>query len=159
MLGRLCFTSFYQLWRAGTTRVQCEGFSLPWVLLLRNPGSRPSGFRSSAHELNGCGSWALEHRRNSCAWIRCSTACGILPNQVANSCLLHWQADYIPPSHQGSPGSPEFFLYQRLELFYEPSGNTQVTSFNRSWTMDGRNYVVDDSLRLKCVCVCVVLFL
>ena len=61
VLGRLCSTSFYP---AVTSRdysgLQCEGFSLPWVLLLQNAGSRPAGFRSSAHELNGCGSQALE---------------------------------------------------------------------------------------------------
>ena len=28
---------------------------------------------------------------------------GIFPNQGLNPCLLHWQADYLSLSHQGSP--------------------------------------------------------
>ena len=35
------------------------GFSLRWLLLLQSTGSRHTGFSS-------CGSWALEHRINSC---------------------------------------------------------------------------------------------
>ena len=31
------------------------------------------------------------------------TACGIFPNQGSNLCLLHWQVDSLPLSHQGSP--------------------------------------------------------
>ena len=37
--------------------------------------------------------------------LSCSKACGILPDQGSNPCLLHWQADSLPLSHQGSPGS------------------------------------------------------
>ena len=33
----------------------------------------------------------------------CSVACEICPNQGLNPCLLHWQADSLPLSHQGSP--------------------------------------------------------
>ena len=32
-----------------------------------------------------------------------SKACGIFPDQRSNSCLLHWQVDSLPLSHQGSP--------------------------------------------------------
>ena len=35
--------------------------------------------------------------------LSCSTACGILRDQGSNSCLLHWQADSLPLSHQRSP--------------------------------------------------------
>ena len=28
----------------------------------------------------------------------------IIPSQGSNLCLLHWQADSLPPSHLGSPG-------------------------------------------------------
>ena len=38
----------------------------------------------------------LEHR------LGCSEACGIFPDQGLNPCLLHWQADSLPLSHQGS---------------------------------------------------------
>ena len=30
-------------------------------------------------------------------------ACGIFPNQGLNPCLLHWQVESLPLSHQGSP--------------------------------------------------------
>ena len=33
----------------------------------------------------------------------CSTACGIFPDQGLNPCPLHWQADSLPLSYQGSP--------------------------------------------------------
>ena len=32
-----------------------------------------------------------------------SAACGILSDQGLNPCLLHWQADSLSLSHQGSP--------------------------------------------------------
>ena len=35
--------------------------------------------------------------------LSCSTARGIFPDQGSNPCLLHWQADSLPLSHQGSP--------------------------------------------------------
>ena len=35
----------------------------------------------------------------------CSEAGGIFPDQGSNPCLLHWQADSLPLSHQGSPRS------------------------------------------------------
>ena len=35
--------------------------------------------------------------------LRCSMACGILPDRGSNLCLLHWQADSLPLSYQGSP--------------------------------------------------------
>ena len=128
--------AFLQLWRARTT-LGCSvrashrhGFSCCRTQAL---GPRASGI--AAQELNSCGSWTLERRLSSCgAWISCSTACGILPNQVSNSCLLHWQADSLTLSQQGSPGSPELYiiciiLYQILELFYEPSGKYSSNLF------------------------------
>ena len=33
--------------------------------------------------------------------LNCSEACGIFPNQGSNPCLLHWQVDSLPLSHQG----------------------------------------------------------
>ena len=51
------------------------------ALLLRSAGSRRAGFRS-------CGSRARE--------LSCSRACGIVPDQGSNLCLLHGQADSQP---------------------------------------------------------------
>ena len=42
------------------------------------------------------GSAVVTHR------LRCSAACGSLLDQRSNPCLLHWQADSLPLSHQGS---------------------------------------------------------
>ena len=54
----LCL-GFLQLWQVGTTlKLQCEGFSLQWLLLLQSAGARHAGFI-------GCGLQALEHRLQS----------------------------------------------------------------------------------------------
>ena len=73
-------------------------------------GSRLTGFSS-------CGSWALEHRLNSCG-IRLShsAACGIFPDQGSNSRPLHWQADSLPLSHWGSPVS---LFFCKLSYIHE----------------------------------------
>ena len=71
-------------------------FSMQW-LLSWSPGFSPEG-------LSSCGSWALEHGSTVMAHkLSWSTACGIFPDQGSNLCLLHWQADSLPLSHQGSP--------------------------------------------------------
>ena len=50
--------------------------------------------------------WAQEHRLNSCGtWLSCSSACWIFLDQGLNPRLLHWQADSIPLSYQGSPST------------------------------------------------------
>ena len=62
---------------------------------------------AAAHGFNGCSSWALEHRPNSCSTRAefCSATYGIFPDQGSNLCVLHWQANSLPLSHQGRPGS------------------------------------------------------
>ena len=35
--------------------------------------------------------------------LSCSVTCGVFLDQGQNPCLLHWQADYLPLSHQESP--------------------------------------------------------
>ena len=55
-------------------------------------------------------SLVAEHRLESTGLVfvlsrlSCSTACGIFPARGSNACPLHWQADYYPLYHQGSPG-------------------------------------------------------
>ena len=78
--------------------------------------------------LSPCGSRALERRLSLCGsrlwnpgsvlgapglWsagsvlvlqgLSCSAVRGILPDQGPNPCLLHWQGDSLPLSHQESP--------------------------------------------------------
>ena len=52
----------------------------------------------AAHGLSSCGSWALEHRFNSCG-LSCSVAHGILLDQGSNLSLLHWQEDFLSLTH------------------------------------------------------------
>ena len=56
------------------------GFSLWWLFLLCNKGSRQVAFSS-------CGFWALQHG------LCCSATCGIFADGGSNVYLLHWQAD------------------------------------------------------------------
>ena len=51
--------------------------------------------------LQGTGSIAVARS------LSCSEACGVFPNQGSNLCLLRWQADSLPLSHQDSP-APAF---------------------------------------------------
>ena len=79
---------------------QCTRFSL-WWLLLWSTGSRCTGF--SRCGLSSCGSWILEHRLSSVAHrLSFSEACEVFLDQGLNPSLLHWQADSLPLSHQGS---------------------------------------------------------
>ena len=50
-----------------------------------------------ARGLQGTGSVVVASR------LCCPEACGIFPHQGSNLCILHWQADSLPWSHQGSP--------------------------------------------------------
>ena len=61
---------FLQLQQAWTTlQSQRVGLLMWWLLLLGSAGSRHSGF-------NSCGSWALEHRLNSCS-TQAQMLCGM----------------------------------------------------------------------------------
>ena len=52
----------------------------------------------AVHRLQGVrASVVMAHR------LGCSVSCGIFPDQGLNLCLLHWQVDSLPVSHQGSP--------------------------------------------------------
>ena len=72
--------AFLQLrWAGATLELWSAGFSLWWLFLLQSTG------------------WILvEHG------LSCSVACGIL-EYGSSPCLLHWQEDSLPLSHQESP--------------------------------------------------------
>ena len=57
--------------------------SLGWLLLLRSADSRACGLQR--------------------LWCTGSSAPGIFPDQGWDLRLLHWQVDFLPLSHQGSP--------------------------------------------------------
>ena len=76
------------------------------VLCCRALGSGLASF-------SNCGSWALKHGLHSHGTeASCSAACGILPVQGWNPCLLHWPADSLSLSRQGSPT----FTFLKWEL-------------------------------------------
>ena len=78
--------------------------------------------------------------------LSCSTACGIFPDQGWNLCLLNWQVDSLPLSHQGSPWwvsfyskntafppSPFFHLhhpmYENISPFWLPLSSPEAIYF------------------------------
>ena len=87
-----------QLQPSGATlQLWCSGFSLQWLRLLQNVSSRTRGLQKvSASRFQSTGSVVVVHR------LGCSEACGIFLDQDFNLCLLCWQADFLPLSHQGS---------------------------------------------------------
>ena len=78
----------------GHSSSRCAGLSLSRPLSLWSTGSRRAGSVAVAHGPS------------------CSAACGISPDQGANPCPPHWQADSQPLCHQGSP--PWYFLCRFL---------------------------------------------
>ena len=53
--------------------------------------------------------------------LSCSTTGGIFPDQGLNMCLLHWQVNSLPLSHQGSPENLLAFLSQKCLLLSQES--------------------------------------
>ena len=76
------------------------GFSWHWFLQW-STGSRVPALQQL--RFNSCSSQAL---RTGCIVVAhrlsFSMACEIFPDQRLNTCLLHWQVDSLPLSHQGS---------------------------------------------------------
>ena len=103
VLGLLCCAGFSLAAASrGYSPVVMHGFSLRWLLLLWGTGSRAQGLEycslwAQQLWLLDTGSIVMAHGLN------CSTAHSIFPDQGLNPCLLHWQADSLPLSHQGSP--------------------------------------------------------
>ena len=50
--------------------------------------------------------------------LSCYMACGIFPDQGLNMCLLHWQVDSLPLSHQGSPEVQFLILFKNSLLYF-----------------------------------------
>ena len=54
--------------------------------------------------------------------LGCSTVCGIFPGQGLNLCLLHWQADSLLLTHQGSPWPCPSCRRQALQHWRDAQG-------------------------------------
>lgn len=67
-----------------------------WLFLSWSLGFRVRG-------LQGYGSQALEHRLGSCSAQDVALQHTEPLGSGINPCLLHWQSELLPPSHQGSP--------------------------------------------------------
>ena len=96
----------------GYSSLWCTDFSLQWLVLLWSMGSRVRrlqqlqlwGTTAQVQQLRHTGFVAQQHMGSS--------------RQGLNPCLLHWQEDSLPPSHQGSPlvshvncKIPKFLIY------------------------------------------------
>ena len=80
-----------------------------WAQQLLHLGSSSCGTWAPAVVAPGpssCGTWALEHRIKPVAHrLSCSLERGLLLGSGdLKLCLLHWQVDSLPQSHQASPG-------------------------------------------------------
>ena len=93
----------------GYCLIAAHGPLTTWRLLLQSVGSR------ACRAFSSCGTWAqqlwlwtLEHR------LSCPVVCGIFLDQGSNPCLLCWQVDFLPLSHQGS--SHITWIWKDLEM-------------------------------------------
>ena len=66
--------------------------------------------------------------------LSCSVACGILPDQGLNLCLLHWQADSLLLSHLGSPPSGILSCHIHIRTYSLLSSVAQSCLFATPWT-------------------------
>ena len=100
-----------------TLHLQRRSCSIRRLLLSAAQGLGRTGF-------GGCSTWAhwlqlpgSETGSRVVARGLISSACGILPDQGSNSCVLHWQVGSLPLSHKGT-----------LEVSTETSSSLQILS-------------------------------
>ena len=95
----------------GYSSLQCAGFSLRWLLLLRSTGSRRTGFSS-------CGSRALERRLSSCGtWASLLCSMWDLPRpglEPVSPALAGGFPTTVPP---GKPWVAYYFLIFYLFIY------------------------------------------
>ena len=81
-------------------------FWLCWVWFFSSCGEWWLFSSSSAWGYSLCSSFSCCGAQAQYLWrngLSCSTACGVFLDQRSNLSLLHWHADSLPQSHQGSP--------------------------------------------------------
>ena len=78
-----------------------------WLLLLPSAPSRVPRLQGLQHvgsEVAAAVPWLWRTSSTAGApGLSCSETCGVFPDQGSDPCLLHWQAETLPLSHQGSP--------------------------------------------------------
>ena len=104
---------------------------------------------------SSCGAWALEHRLSIVVHgLSCSVVCGIILGQGLNLCLLPWQVDCSPLSHQESPTNyfiPCLLLLYCVELsftffrvlsikvtFHENKKEVLIDSLWKVWVLENK---------------------
>ena len=117
VLGLHCWAGFPLVVASGGYS-PLHGFSLWWLLLLQDTGSKarrlqplwPVGSIVAAPRLQSAGSVVVA------PGLSYSEACEVFLDQGSN--LLHWQVNSSLLSHQGSPVS--LFLAQNLVCYFYP---------------------------------------
>ena len=104
--------------RGDCSLVAVHGFSSQWLLSLQSTCYRVSSLSGCSSQtlecvgFSNCGTWARYLHLMGCRAAgsvvvahgpSCPAACGIFLDQELNPCPLHWQADFQPLDHQGSP--------------------------------------------------------
>ena len=84
--------------------MQCEDFIAVASLVSDDGLYSMRASVAVAQEIQSTGSIAVANR------LSCSTACGIFLDQGSNPCLLNWQVDSLPMTHQGSLVVQFFFI-------------------------------------------------
>jgi len=79
----------------------------------RSPVVATHGSGIAALGLLSTGSIVVAHR------LSCFEACGISPDRGSNPYLLHWQANSLPLSHQGSPNQSLLDGYFALLVYWK----------------------------------------
>ena len=123
VLGLLCCT--------GSSLVAVSGdYSLLFDMLASHCGGL-SCCRAQALGLPGF-QWlqlvGSEHRLSSCGTLAqlCQSS-GIFPDQGLNPCLLNWQADSLPLSHQGSPSDALMYCTEVYGAPWRQSSGVSVS--------------------------------
>ena len=109
MVGLCRCNSFLQLQWAGAT-LQVRGLLTAGASLVVEHRLQGRGLQSLWHlgsvvvapGIQNTGSVVVVHR------LSCSVTCGIFLDHGSNPCLLIWQVDSLPMSHQGSPSKNIF---------------------------------------------------
>ena len=117
-----CTQTFYSCGERGYSLVDVRGLLMQWLLLLWSKGSRARKFQWLWHT----GSVIVIPRLQSTDSIvvvpglsSSTVACGIFLDQGSNPCLLNWQMDSLPLSHQESPS--KFFHILFLWIVWKHS--------------------------------------
>ena len=99
MLVLHCCVGFFSSWGEWRLLSSCQTWLSHWGSFLGYRGRALGcvGFSNWSSELWSTGSVVEAHR------FICIVTCGSFPDQGSNPHLLHWQADSLPLSHQGSP--------------------------------------------------------